>query len=147
MKLDKQLIKTLGVRDAQIGDLAIYGLSGRQVLQASGSFEADLSEHQKGKVTRNQIHKYAEPRIENGVAISSKRLKEKVYSSGVFYPVEDYEPEAIGPSGQPGEEYVTLSPERWDGNRVNMSGTQTSRTNTGFRGKKPRKGWKRYNTK
>lgn len=147
MKLDSQLIKALGARSAPIDDLRMYGLTGRQVLQSSGSFEADLSEHEKGKRNRYQVKVYKKNQVQNGIAVSSRVLKVKTYSTGVYYPVDEPIEREAGKTGLPGEEYVTLSPERWDGNRVNMHGTQTSRTNNGFRGKKPRKGWKRYESK
>ncbi len=144
LKLDNQLRSTLGMRGPGFDSLRMFGLSGNQILQSSGQFnpDADLSEHKKGKVYRNQIHKYAKPHKVDGVVHSSKRLVEKPYASGVLFPVDEPKEVEAGVTGQPGEEYVTLSPERWDGNRVNMHGTQRQRSNSGFRGKKPKKAWK-----
>ncbi len=148
MKLDKQLKKALGVRSPGFDDLRMLGLTGGQVKLAMNRFDGpvqpNLREHEKGKVKPNQIHKYSEPRKENGVMIASKPLKNKPYNSGVYFPVEEETVIEAGVSGQPGEEYVNLSPEIWDGKKVNMSGTQSVRNHGGFRGVKPRKGWKRY---
>jgi hypothetical protein len=143
MKLDGQLIAALGCRSPGFDTIRFNGLSGGQVKQDMGNFDGparpNMKDHIKGKFARNEIHKYVSPRIENGIAIVSKRLKHKMYSSGVYFPVEEeYQPEAIGTVGKPGEEYVKLSPEVWTGKRVNMNGTQVTRNHGGFRGKKVR---------
>ncbi len=147
LKLDGQLRSALGVRSPGFDDLRVYGLSGGQIKQdmdhSNGHVQPNLKDHIKGKFERNQIHKYVSPRIENGVAVASKRLKDKLHSSGVYFPVEEeYQPEATGTFGQAGEEYQKLSPEVWTGKRVNMNGTQSSRNHGGFRGVKPKKAWK-----
>ncbi len=145
LKLDGQLRSALGVRSPGFDQLRMLGLTGGQIKQDMGNFDGparpNLSEHIKGRVKRNQIHNYASPRIENGIAVSSKRLKDKPYNSEVYFPVDEpYEPEA-GITGQPGEVYQKLSPEVWTGKRVNMNGTQSVRSHSGFRGVKPKKTW------
>lgn len=146
LKLDKQLIKALDVRSPGFDDLRVYGLSGGQIKLSMGNFDGpaqpNLKEHYQGRVKPVQIHKYVSPRKENGVVITSKPLKNKSYVSGVYFPVEEETVIEAGITGFPGEEYVNLSPERWDGNRVNMHGTQKSRNHGGFRGKRAKKAWK-----
>ena len=146
LKLDKQLESALGVRSPGFDDLRMYGLSGGQIRQDMNHFDGhiqpNLKEHIKGKVKPNQVHNYVSPRKENGVVITSKPLKNKPYCSGVYFPVDEkIEPEGFV-TGQPGEEYVKLSPEVWTGKRVNMNGTQGTRNHGGFRGVKPKKAWK-----
>ncbi len=153
LKLDSQLRSALGVRSPEFDSLRMNGLTSGQIRQSSRiagqgtSLTAGETHHQahiKGKVKPNQVHNYVSPRKENGLVITSKPLKNKPYSSGVLFPIDETVIEAIGPSGQPGEEYQKLSPEIWDGKKVNMNGTQVSRNHGGHRGVKPRKGWKRY---
>jgi len=151
LKLDGQLRQALGVRSPGFDDLRMLGLTGGQIKLDMGNFDGpaqpNLKEHIKGRVKPVQIHKYAEPRKENGVVITSKPLKNKPYCSGVYFPVDEPSEKEAGATGQPGEVYCKLSPEIWDGKKVNMNGTQTSRNHGGFRGVKPRKGWRRYESK
>ncbi len=175
LKLDGQIRATLGYPANGFEGLRLYGLAPNQVRQATPRYAMaesvekrdkfgakngivagtiidknndlgeNIHEHIKGKASDRRFHHYKEPRIVNGQVVTSKRLKDKSYSTGVVYPVEEPIERPGFVSGQPGEEYVTFSPERWDGNRVNMHGTQRNRTNTGFRGSKAKKVWtKKY---
>lgn len=157
LKLDKQLESALGVRSPEFDKLRMLGLTGQQIRQSAKipgqgisltGDQAGHSSHIKGKVYPNQTRNYVSPRKEvSGLVITSRTLKNKSYASGVYFPCEEETVIEAGVTGQPGEEYVNLSPERWDGKKVNMNGTQTSRNHGGFRGVKPRKGWKRYESK
>ncbi len=175
LKLDGQIKATLGYPSNGFEGLRMYGLAPNQVRQSTpryGMAESvekrdkfgakngiitgtvidknndngeNINQHVKGRAEDRRFHMYKEPRIEGGKVITSKRLKSKKYSTGVVFAVEEPIEQPGFVSGQPGEEYFTLSPERWDGNRVNMHGTQRERTNTGFRGKRAKKVWtKKY---
>lgn len=157
LKLDNSIRSQLGYSARSTKELGFYGLNGRAIHSAmSGFAKAEsaekqdrfgnptgqivgmivdpgefsneaLNDHCKGGFHSRPVKERKKAIVSGGKVITHRELKGRRVSSGVYFPVEEYEPEEHRVSAELDESVTREETGRWNGHRVDMNGTVSVR--------------------